>query len=171
LYLPASRTNDSERCNGAGIPVGGRDFKTKQELAVDIIKHQLEMGITFGYIGADGLYGNDAAFAREIGSMGLVYMPGIHSDQQISLEKPELYLPGRETAKGVLKGLFHFREVYMWNKNTNAVESKLLVVSKRGTRNGEEIKYSFTNASLGQYTEHIACMQALWFFVGHSLIT
>lgn len=207
LYLPVSWTNDSDRCDEAGIPVWERDFKTKQELAVEIIKHQLEMGITFDYIGADGLYGNDAAFAREINNMGLVYMLDIHSDQQIFLEKPELYLPGRKTAKGpspkklkastdnitvckyigslepsdwkaidirgsvkgVLKGLFHFREVYMWDKNTNTVENRLLVVSKRKTKNGEEIKYSFTNASLGQYTEQaIAYMQAQRFFVEHS---
>jgi SRSO17 transposase len=207
LYLPTSWTTDNERCKEADIPVEERTFKTKQELAVDIIKHQLAMGITFDYVGADGLYGNDAAFAREINNRGLVYMLDIHSDQQIFLEKPELYLPERKTAKGpspkklkastihttackyidslepshwkaidirhsakgVLKGLFHFREVYIWDKNTNTVENRLLVVSKRKTREGEEIKYSFTNASLGQYTEQaIAYMQAQRFFIEHS---
>ena len=156
------------------------------------------MGITFDCVGADGLYGNDVVFAREIGNMGLVYMLDIHSDQTIFLEKPELFLPERKTAKGthpkklkastehtkaakyigslnssdweelsirhsakgVLKGLFHFRNVHVWDKNTNAVENKLLVVSKRKTAHGEEIKYSFTNASLGQYTiQAIAYMQ------------
>jgi SRSO17 transposase len=207
LYLPTSWTTDNERCKEADIPVEERTFKTKQELAVDIIKHQLAMGITFDYVGADGLYGNDAAFAREINNRGLVYMLDIHSDQQIFLEKPELYLPERKTAKGpspkklkastihttackyidslepshwkaidirnsakgVLKGLFHFREVYIWDKNTSTVENRLLVVSKRKTREGEEIKYSFTNASLGQYTEQaIAYMQAQRFFIEHS---
>jgi SRSO17 transposase len=145
--------------------------------------------------------------SREINNMGLVYMLDIHFDQQIFLEKPELYLPERKTAKGpspkklrtstihttackyigslepshwkaidirhsakgVLKGLFHFREVYIWDKNTNTVENRLLVVSKRKTKEGEEIKYSFTNASLGQYTEQaIAYMQAQRFFIEHS---
>lgn len=207
LYLPTSWTSDRGRCKEAGIPDGERIFKTKQELAADIIRHQQAMGITFDYVGADGLYGNDAAFAREINNMGLVYMFDIHSDQQIFLEKPELYLPERKTAKGpspkrlkastvhttackyigalesahwneidirdsakgVLKGLFHFREVYIWDKNTNTVENRLLVVSKRKTKEGEEIKYSFTNASLGQYTEQaVAYMQAQRFFVEHS---
>lgn len=207
LYLPASWTSDNERCKKADIPVEDRVFKTKPELAVDIIKHQLEMGIAFDYVGADGLYGNDAALAREVNNLGLVYMFDIHSDQQIFLEKPELYLPERKTAKGpspkrlkastgsttvckytgsldegdwkaidirdsakgVLKGLFHFREVYIWDKNNNTVENRLLVVSKRKTKDGEEIKYSFTNASLGQYTEKaLAYMQAQRFFVEHS---
>jgi SRSO17 transposase len=207
LYLPTSWITDSSRCKEADIPIEERIFKTKQELAIDIIKHQMAMGITFDFIGADGLYGNDAAFAREINNMGLVYMLDIHSDQQIFLEKPELYLPERRTskgpspkklkassehttacnyigsletsdwkaidirhsAKGVLKGLFHFRTVYVWDKNTNIVENRLLVVSKRKTKDGEEIKYSFTNASLGQYTEQaVAYMQAQRFFVEHN---
>jgi len=207
LYLPASWTSDSARCHEAGIPVSERVFKTKQELAIDIIKHQLSMGISFDYIGADGLYGNDAAFAREIDNMGLIYMLDIHSDQQIYLEKPELFLPERKTskgpspkklkantehtsvnkyidllrpsdwktidirhsAKGVLKGMFHFRTVYIWDKNTNTVEDRLLVISKRKTKNGEEIKFSFSNAALVQYTEQVvAYMQAQRFFIEHS---
>ena len=40
LYLPASWTTDSERCKEADIPVEERTFKTKQELAVEIIKRQ-----------------------------------------------------------------------------------------------------------------------------------
>lgn len=207
LYIPSSWTKDRERCDEAGIPVSHRVFKTKQELAIDIIKHQMSMGITFDYVGADGLYGNDAAFAREIDNMGLVYLLDIHSDQQIYLEKPDLYLPERKTAKGpspkklkastehttvcrylnslktndwkainirhsakgLLKGLFHFKTVYIWDKNTNSVENKLLVVSRRKTKEGEEIKYSFSNASLAQYTEEvIAYMQAQRFFIEHS---
>lgn len=207
LYLPKTWTTDVPRCTEAGIPANEMVFKTKQELAIDIIKHQLSMGITFDYIAADGLYGNDASFAREINNMGLVYMLDIHSDQQIFLEKPELFLPGRKTtkgpapkklkatiehttvskyagtikpsdwetieirhsAKGVLKGKFHFKPVYIWDKNTNTVESKLLVISRQKTKNGEEIKYSFTNATLVQYTEQaIAYMQAQRFFIEHS---
>jgi len=73
LYLPVSWTNDGKRCDEAAIPMEERVFRTKQELAADIIKYQLTMGIAFDYVGADGLYGNDAAFAREIDNMGLVY--------------------------------------------------------------------------------------------------
>jgi hypothetical protein len=48
----------------------------------------------------------------------------------------------------------------------NTVGNRLLVVSKRNTKEGEEIKYSFTNSSLGQHTEQaIAYMQAQRFFV------
>ena len=207
LYLPKSWCSDQERCDEACIPNENREFKTKQELATDIIKHQLELGTTFNYIGADGLYGNDPAFARAIDSLGLVYMLDIHSDQAIYTEKPELYLPARksqkgrtpkilkastsattvsdymktlllgdwkeikirDSAKGVLRGKFHFRMVYIWDKNINAVESRLLAISKRETKTGVEIKYSFTNANLDQYTQQaLAYMQAQRFFIEHS---
>ena len=165
------------------------------------------MGITFDYIGADALYGNDTTFAREIDHMGQIYILDVHSDQPIYLQKPELFLPERKTnkgpypkklkasadhtavskyistlqtsdwktidirhsAKGVLKGQFHFKTVYIWDKNTNTVENRLLVISRRKTKNGVDIKYSFTNANLAQYTEQvIAYMQAQRFFVEHS---
>ena len=207
LYLPESWCLDTVRCDEAGIPDQDRGFKTKQELAIEIIRHQLSMGIQFDYVGADGLYGNDAAFARSIDNMGLTYMLDIHSDQVIFLQKPELILPERKnskgpspkrlkastpattvsdyietldklawktveirhSAKGLLKGQFHFMPVYVWDKNINSVEPRLLVISKRKTKNGDEIKYSFTNASLAQYTEQaIAYMQAQRFFIEHS---
>lgn len=207
LYLPKSWTTDKQRCDEAGIPIEERCFKTKPELAIDIIKHQLSMGITFDYVGADGLYGNDTAFARAINNLGLTYMLDIHSDQRIFLQRPELYLPERkstkgptpkkikaniedtavnsyiqtlkgsdweefsirDSAKGVLKGMFHFKKVYIWDKNTNSVENRLLVISKRKTKEGEEIKYSFTNADLAQFTKQaIAYMQAQRFFIEHS---
>lgn len=207
LYLPKSWTSNKERCIEAGIPQEEREFKTKPELALEIVKHQLAQGISFDYVGADGLYGNDIAFARGIDNLGLIYMLDIHSTQHVYLEKPELYLPERKSskgrtptklkadkssitvkdyiktldkqdwellkirhsAKGILKGNFHFTKVYIWDKNTNSIEQRLLVISKRQTKNGEEIKYSFTNASLAQYTEKaIAQMQAQRFFIEHN---
>lgn len=207
LYLPKSWCGDDARCQIAGIPLNERTFKTKPELATDIVKHQLEIGISFDYVGGDGLYGNDIAFTRSVDDMGLVYMLDIHSDQKIHIEKPELYIPERkspygrapkklkastpvintnayiktlnpndwkklnirDSAKGKLKGLFHFKTVYIWDKVTNTVEKRLLVVSKRKTKDGVEIKYSFTNANLTQYTEQsLAYMQAQRFFIEHS---
>ena len=139
--------------------------------------------------------------------MGLVYVLNIHTDQQIFLEKPELFLPERKSskgpapkrfkvnrepinankyigtlkpkdwepfairlsAKGVLEGKFHFKKVFIFDKNTNAIEDRLLIISRRKTANGEEIKYSFTNASFEQCTKQdLVCMQAQRFFIEHS---
>src|SRR5699024_3386601 len=60
-------------------------------------------------------------------------------------------------------------KVYVWDKNTDQVQSRLLVVSKRKNKTGVEIKYSFSNANVEQYTKTaIAQMQAQRFFIEHS---
>jgi len=207
LYLPKSWCDDLERCDIAGIPEEEREFKTKIDLAYEMILHQLELGTSFEYVGADGLYGNDYNLARKVDLLGLTYMFDIHSDQPIYLEKPELVLPVRKgkrgpkpkrmivrgeskkvsdyvyrlareeweeikvrkTAKGTLKGQFHFKQVYIWNKDENQIERRLLVVRKLKTKSGEDIKYSFTNADLVQYTpKALAYMQAQRFFIENS---
>ena len=208
LYLPQDWCSDPRRCQEAGIPGVNRVFKTKLEIAYDILLHQLELGAVFDFIGADGYYGNDINFGSKINSLGLVYMLDIHSDQPVYLEKPELILPprkshrGREpkrlkattqcikvseyckgletnqwkkikvrnTAKGTLTDLYHFAKVYVWNKETNQIEKRLLVIRKVRTKSGVEIKYSFTNAEMAQYTEEaIAYMQAQRFFIEHCI--
>ncbi len=58
----------------------------------------------------------------------------------------------------------------VWNKETNEIERRLLVIRKTKTKAGEEIKYSFTNAEMAQYTEKaIAYMQAQRFFIEHCI--
>lgn len=58
LYLPEDWCNDPARCKEAGIPNENRAFKTKLELAADIIQQQVRNGVQFDYIGEDGYYGS-----------------------------------------------------------------------------------------------------------------
>lgn len=209
LYLPEDWCNDPVRCKEAGIPNENRAFKTKLELALDIIHQQIQNGICFDYIGGDGYYGNDANLARAIDQMGYIYMLDIHSDQKIFLNRPELFLPERKSAKGPapkrlkastpdmsvseymenlqsqnwekiqvrnttkgkLTGEYHFARVFIWNKSINQIEPRLLVIRKTmSAKNTIEIKYSFTNANLEQYTHQaLAYMQAQRFFVEHCI--
>src|SRR4030042_4994097 len=76
----------------------------------------------------------------------------------------------RNTSKGTLTDLYHFVDVFVWNKETNQIERRLLVLRKTRTRSGVEIKYSFTNAEMAQYSEKaIAYMQAQRFFIEHCI--
>jgi SRSO17 transposase len=208
MYLTQDWCNNPERCDEAGIPLDERNFKTKIELAREVILYQLSLGSVFDYIGADGYYGNDFGFAQMIDQLCLVYMLDIHADQPVFLEKPELNIPprkgkkGREpklpkpnkecikvseycknlkatqwqqisvrnTAKGKLKAFYHFVEVYVWHKESNQIGKRLLVIRKIKTKNGDEIKYSFTNANTAQYTlKALAYMQAQRFFIEHCI--
>jgi SRSO17 transposase len=100
LYLPKDWCNDAERCQEAGIPKEEMVFRSKLELAAEIVSHQKEQGIVFDFVTADGYYGNDASFARLIENLGSVYMLDIHSDTEIYLERPELVLPEKKGLKG-----------------------------------------------------------------------
>ena len=77
----------------------------------------------------------------------------------------------RNTTKGKLTGEYHFARVFIWNKNINEIEPRMLVIRKtKSAKNTIEIKYSFTKANLEQYTrKSLAYMQAQRFFVEHCI--
>lgn len=208
LYPPQDWFGDTERCDEAGVPENERVFKTKAQLAWEIIEHQSGQ-VDFDFVSADGFYGNDAGLTRRIDEAGLLYMLDIHSDQVIYLSRPGLHVPPRKSSrgrapgklkattqgitareylqtlshgqwkelsvrnasKGVLTGFYHFVNVWIWNKAVDRVEPRLLVIRKTHTPKGEEeMKFSFTNANLDQYTPRgLAYMQAERFFVEHSI--
>lgn len=208
LFLPEDWCLHSKRCEEAGIPASERNFKTKLEIASEIVEHQSTQ-IDFDFVSADGFYGNDADFARKIDELGYLYMLDIHANQSIYVEPTELEIPERKSAKGPtpkrlkttkpsmsvtdymgsltdeqwqkltvrnttkgkLTGYYHFAKVFIWNQAIDRIERRLLVIRKTFTSDNElEIKFSFTNANLEQYTpEVIAYMQAQRFFVEHCI--
>jgi len=48
LYLPKEWTDDQQRCDKAGIPESERVFKTKNELALEIVEQARRNGVRFG---------------------------------------------------------------------------------------------------------------------------
>lgn len=52
LYLPKKWTGDPMRCEKAGIPENERAFRTKEELALEIVAHARRHGLHFGWVGA-----------------------------------------------------------------------------------------------------------------------
>ncbi|MDR3000130.1 MAG: IS701 family transposase [Fibromonadaceae bacterium] len=98
---------------------------------------------------------------------------GIGADKYMSelSESQWQHLVVRNTAKGKLKGDYHFRTVYIWDEDKHRMLRRLLVIRRTVDEKGEyEYKYSFSNANLDQYTEKgIAYMQAQRFFVEHCI--
>lgn len=100
LYLPESWTMDKERCKAAGIPREYMVFKTRLELALEMIKKHKQMGTRFHWIGGDGLYGHDSKFRRAVHLEGLLYMLDIHSTDGVYLEKPSIAVPPQTGTRG-----------------------------------------------------------------------
>lgn len=100
LYLPEEWANDPERCERAGVPKGERSFRTKPDLALEIVKHAREKGLRFGWVGADVGYGKGPGFCFALGEMGETFVVDLHSDFRVYLKDPEPYLPEKSSNRG-----------------------------------------------------------------------
>lgn len=100
LYLPKSCSDDSERMKKAGVPKAYQKYKTKVELALDMVKQQTQLGTRFHFVGADALYGNSYWFQQEVDKIGLLFVLEIHSDQYVYREPPLISLPEKQGSKG-----------------------------------------------------------------------
>jgi SRSO17 transposase len=100
LYLPKEWTDDQVRCKVAGVPAKEIKLRTKPELALEILKHQKEIGTRFHWSVADGLYGHDSKFRKETDALGVLYMYDVHCDETVYLEHPEIKVPERTSKKG-----------------------------------------------------------------------
>jgi SRSO17 transposase len=58
LYLPKEWTNDTTRCQGAGIPAE-RLFATKPHLAQQMLKRAFDQGVPAAWVTGDGVYGDN----------------------------------------------------------------------------------------------------------------
>lgn len=99
LYLPEEWTDDQKRCERAGVP-DDVHFKTKYQLALDIVHHARSLGLRFAWVGVDGGYGKDPNFLKTLDDEGEQFVADVHKDQIIYLEDPAPFIPQRRSARG-----------------------------------------------------------------------
>lgn len=88
LYLPQKWIQDPERCRAAGVPESEVVFKSKADLAFEMVVQARQNGVRFRWVGVDGGYGKEPAFLRRLEDHGEVFVADVHKDQQIYLEDP-----------------------------------------------------------------------------------
>jgi SRSO17 transposase len=76
LYLPREWADDQARRKKAGVPKGIR-FKTKQQIALELIKRTCEAGVARGVLLMDSDYGRDSRLRAEITALGLTYVAAV----------------------------------------------------------------------------------------------
>lgn len=131
LYLPQEWANDPKRCECAGVPESDRKFRTKIELALEIVGHARKNGLRYGWVGADAGYGKGPGFCLALDEMGETFVVDLHSDFQVYLEDPKPYLPHKDNhagrpftkyqsdQKGIeVKALLDFLPAKHWKKIT-----------------------------------------------------
>jgi SRSO17 transposase len=97
LYLPESWTEDEERCLKAKIPPSQRTYRSKPQLALEMIARAVETGVKFGWVGFDAFYGSTPWLLRQVEDMGLVFVGDVRSNATVYCEDPAPYLPRRSS--------------------------------------------------------------------------
>ena len=100
LYLPKSWAEDPQRCEKGGIPEAQRVFRTKDELALEIVCSARERGLSFAWVGADGGYGKGPGFCMALDRMGERFVVDLHSDFTVYLDDPAPYVPEKRNKRG-----------------------------------------------------------------------
>jgi SRSO17 transposase len=90
LYLPKEWTDDVERCNKAGVPERERVFKTKNQLALEIVEQARRNGVRFGWVGADAGYGSGPDFLFALADAGHSFLIDVHKSFVIYELDPQL---------------------------------------------------------------------------------
>ena len=100
IYLPKSWTNDPERCKKAGIPLANRSYKTKPQLALEMVKEASEAGIGFDWVGGDSIYGNSPDLIDWLDQTGTKFVLDVSSDRHLYLKEPQLVPPPKSKGRG-----------------------------------------------------------------------
>jgi len=100
LYLPESWAKDTQRCKAAKIPPEECRYRTKGELALEMVDAAVANGLNFGWVGFDGGYGNVPWLLREVAERGLRFVADVHRDQTVYPTDPCPYLPRRKQRAG-----------------------------------------------------------------------
>ena len=100
LFLPEAWINDEKRCLEAGIPQEHIEFHRKHDLALQLVIQARLQSVDFGWVGADGFYGEDPCFLRSLDQMHEIFMVDVHKNQRIYLEDPDPVVPPPKSHKG-----------------------------------------------------------------------
>jgi SRSO17 transposase len=188
LFLPERWTSDVKRCEKAGVPAEERRFRTKHELALEIVQNALEIGVRFSYIAFDGFYGSNGELLRILDAAGLRFVADVHKDQLMFPEDPAKIRKGTVQALRVdqwVSAQPHqaWRRVTIRNGTKGPIEIELLhrrvwfskktesesycwhLIVRREVGSPDEIKYTLSNAAPDVPRQQLAHLQGQRYWV------
>ena len=75
LYLPESWTSDKDRCAAAGVPEEKRGYRSKTELALEMLERAVEVGhMRAGWVAANDAFGMSPSFREGLAALGMRYV-------------------------------------------------------------------------------------------------
>ncbi len=92
LYLPEEWCSDEKRCREAKVPAEVT-FKTKPELAVEMLEHAWAQGVPMSWVTGDEVYG-DAPYLRDaVAGAGKTYVLAVAANTPVWRERPAVEEP------------------------------------------------------------------------------
>ena len=104
LYLPKAWTEDRQRCAAAGIPAG-RGFKTKPELAIDMLEKALDAGVPTRWVTGDAVYGQYYKLRKALEDRGVFYVLAVPMNQRVIAKATSSITGGEWRADEVIAAL------------------------------------------------------------------
>lgn len=193
LYLPEDWVKDPERCQAVGIPKSEQRFRTKNELAWELIAQAESEGVEFGWVGMDVAYGRDQGLLLQIVGLGKSLVADVDAHQQVWTQRPEgmrrpnnlqtsgaqrvdeLWEEGKKSAQQVLLRnaengrvtvKFWSRRVWIWPPRSEIPFELWLLVSE--ARDGK-LKFSLAHSRTDLSPEQLAIRQGQRYFVERAL--
>ena len=75
LYLPESWTSDKDRCAAAGVPEERQRYRSKTQLALEMVERALERGhLKAGWVAGDDAFGMSPSFRDGLAALGMRYV-------------------------------------------------------------------------------------------------
>ncbi|MCP4152105.1 MAG: transposase, partial [bacterium] len=100
LFLPECQATNEARCEKAGIPAEERTHKSKPQLALEMLKADIDAGVRFGWAGGDGLYGHGFELNYAVDDMEMTFLFDVHNDQSIFELEPTILIPEKKPGPG-----------------------------------------------------------------------
>ena len=94
LYLPESWTSDKDRCAAAGVPEERQGYRSKTQLALDMLQGALERGhLKAGWVAADDAFGMSPSFREGLAALGMYYVLDVPAGFTVWPVEPERTSP------------------------------------------------------------------------------
>jgi SRSO17 transposase len=88
LYLPKSWSNDADRLALAAVPPRHRSFRTRAEIALDLLEELRSEQVPIGTVVAGAGYGASPEFRRAMRLRGWQYLAGVPGDFLVQVDRP-----------------------------------------------------------------------------------
>ncbi len=99
LYLPQEWVADKDRCSKAGIPEAEQIYRSKPELAIEILK-TLPAQVTYDWVGGDCIYGNSLRLRQYLYAQKQAFVLDLGEELGVYLTQPQVYIPSKKAGRG-----------------------------------------------------------------------